>query len=93
MSISTASLGWAGAQKRVNGYNAATEAVVGHLRLSSLTLGLVKGRLSAIPSCKRHFCACLAPAVPGGKQLQFRENSYNFQRELILCTMGYDFDI
>ena len=86
MSISTASLGWAGAQKRVNGYNAATEAVVGHLRLSSLTLGLVKGRLSAIPSCKRHFCACSAPAVPG-------ENSYNFQRELILCTMGYNFDI
>ena len=71
MSISTASLGWAGAQKRVNGYNAATEAVVGHLRLSSLTLGLVKGRLSAIPSCKRHFCACSAPAEPGGKQLQF----------------------
>ena len=67
MSISTASLGWAGAQKRVNGYNAAKEAVVGHLRLSSLTLGL----LSAIPSCKGHFCACSAPAVPGGKQLQF----------------------
>ena len=71
MSISTASLGWAGAQKRVNGYNAATEAVVGHLRLSSLTLGLVKGRLSAIPSCKRHFFACSASTVPGGKQLQF----------------------
>ena len=83
---STASLGWAGAQKRVNGYNAATEAVVGHLRLSSLTLGLVKGRLSAIPLVSATFVLAQPLQCQG-------ENSYNFQRELILCTMGYNFDI